>query len=334
MFSSFLPKFGGAPGPNRLRVTRSSRADHIYLQQLVVEIGQRLRDLGRDPAEIDGLHGPDIAVVASIANLEAFKVSILKDNEVSHHVIIYGDRYLKLAGTPFPPPSPNATVDELRSWCGTVALEYYRMRESNKSKAEELGGWVLGATVYTLGFILAVLLYLWASQEYDHVHQRVIPPFVLSMGAGALGGLVNQFRRMLSPKFPMGTDLLSHELILLKKGFGAPVVAGMMYGLVVLLIAGSGITSAEKSGLFSNFLPSIKTVDEVGLRALFESRPATAEYAKLLVWCFASGLIPSLVPDFVQGLIDRSSANPKTPGGPNPNLNPNSGQNPGSKASE
>lgn len=305
--------------------------ERAYVEALVQDILHRVQVLNVSLADIlsqelistipEEASNPMPLLGLSIIQLESIRIDLLSVEELDTQLAFVEKRYAAFASLPnsLKIPVPDTRAAEKRAWLRQTLWEGYRVYNSNYNKHAELGRHIFRfANMIVL--ILLIVFYLFLFMNNSTV-TFIVPTFLLAMLAGALGGSINHLRQLASPKRPRGADILSYELELIAKSALATTISGSVFGLVIYVIAASGI--AKALGDFGNLLPQIDDVilgdtnqttlisTSHGLLPLFMGRPQTVEVAKLMVWCFASGFVPNLVPDLVESIYGRTKERPE-----------------------
>lgn len=180
---------------------------------------------------------------------------------------------------------------------------------SNFAKTKTLGSLIQTITYLMTGSILLMLvLYLWANVSFVLPTTRPtapIPVFFLAMLAGAMGSMVSTARQLASEDIASGSAMKSAYLELARRTVYAPVAGGAIFGLFIFIFCCSGLAGQVVGEAISAIIPFAKG-EPPPLSTSLTRHLADPEFFKLLIWCFAAGFLPSLVPDFIESLVKRT----------------------------
>ena len=169
-----------------------------------------------------------------------------------------------------------------------------------------IGNWVFWSAI-----VLLVLAY-WSAQ-YD---QTLVATLLILMLAGSMGGFMSLLQRIQNT--PTGGDPLISILEVQNGAFSlylAPISGAVFAVLLYLVFLGglvSGVIFPEHLTHFHLWWGPVKWDGPP---------PATADYAKLVVWSFIAGFAERLVPDTLDRLVNRAreaEGPTKVPAAPQP----------------
>jgi hypothetical protein len=151
-------------------------------------------------------------------------------------------------------------------------------------------------------------LYLWANLSpslADNTPSAPIPVFFLAMLAGAMGSMISSARQLASEDIASGSAMKSGYLELARRTVYAPVAGGAIFGLFIFIFCCSGLAKQVVGTSISALIP-FGSGDPPSLTTLLSAHLQNVEFFKLLIWCFAAGFLPTLVPDFIESLVRRT----------------------------
>jgi hypothetical protein len=160
---------------------------------------------------------------------------------------------------------------------------------------------------------IALLILAWWAAQYD---QTLVATLLILMLAGSLGGFMSLLQRIQNT--PTGGDPLISILVVQNGAFSlylAPISGAIFAVLLFLIFLGGLLSGAIFPEHLTHFHLWWGPVQWDG------PAPATADYAKLVVWCFIAGFAERLVPDTLDRLVNRAreaEGPTKVPAAPQP----------------